>query len=306
MSTKETVLITGGSGLVGTRLSQLLIEEGYNVIHMGRKKARKGTIIAYQWDLENKTIEVEALLRADHIIHLAGAGVVDSRWTDERKKEIISSRVDTLGLLISELKRKDFRPKTLVSASAVGYYGNRGTELVDENTSAGNDFLADVCKAWEAAAQPVTDLGTRLVILRTGIVLSTQGGALPQTAKPIQFGIGATLGDGKQYVPWIHIDDLCQQYIFAIKNEKLEGIYNATAPQPVTNKEFTESIADALGKKTIAAPAPAFVLRLAMGEMADAVLGGQRTSSMKIQDAGFAFKYPLVVPALRDVYERKV
>lgn len=306
MSTTETVLITGGSGLVGTRLSQLLMDEGYNVIHLGRKKARKGSIITYQWDLDNQTIEVEALLRADHIIHLAGAGVADSRWTDERKKEIISSRVDTLGLLIRELKRKDFHPKTLVSASAVGYYGNRGTELVDENTSAGNDFLADVCKTWEAAAQPITELGTRLVILRTGIVLSTQGGALPQTAKPIQFGIGATLGDGKQYVPWVHIDDLCQQYIFAIKNEKVEGIYNATAPQPVTNKEFTESIADALGKKTIAAPAPAFVLRLAMGEMADAVLGGQRTSSMKIQDAGFAFKYPLVVPALQDVYERKV
>ncbi len=306
MSTMETVLITGGSGLVGTRLSQLLIEEGYNVIHLGRKKARKGNIITYQWDVDSQTLEVEALLRADHIIHLAGAGVMDGRWTEERKKEIIRSRVATAKLLIDQLKKNDFHPKTFVSASAVGYYGNRGSELLDENATAGTDFLAEVCKAWEAAVQPVKELGTRLVINRIGIVLSSQGGALPQTAKPIQFGIGATLGDGKQYVPWIHIDDLCRQFIFSIKNEKLEGVYNATAPQPVTNKELTESIATALGKKTLSAPAPAFVLRLAMGEMADAILGGQRTTSMKIQDAGFGFQHPILVPALQDIYERKV
>lgn len=306
MSTTETVLITGGSGLVGTRLSQLLLDAGYQVIHLGRKKARKGSIITYQWNIAEKTIEVEALLRADHIVHLAGAGVVDARWTPARKAEIISSRVDTATLLIEQLKQNNLAPKTWVSASAVGYYGNRGQELVDETAAPGNDFLAEVCKAWETAVQPVRQLGTRLVINRIGIVLSTQGGALPQTAKPIQFGIGASLGDGTQFVPWVHIDDLCRQFIFAIQNPKLEGIYNATAPTPVTNKELTESIAEALGKKTIPAPAPAFVLRLAMGEMADAILGGQRTSSMKIQDAGFTFQHPILVPALKDVYERKV
>lgn len=302
----ETVLITGGSGLVGSRLSELLLEKGYNVIHLGRKKARNGSIITYQWDIENQTIEIEALLRADHIIHLAGAPVVEKRWSEERKKEILNSRVESARLLINKLKAENLHPKTFVSASAVGYYGNTGGALVDENAPAGNDFLADVCQAWEASVQPAKELGARLVINRIGIVLSSKGGALPQTAKPIQFGIGASLGDGKQFVPWVHIDDLCNLFLYAIQNEKMEGVYNATAPTPVTNKELTESIAEALGKKTISAPAPAFVLRMAMGEMADAVLGGQRTSSMKAQDAGFSFKHPLLVPALRDVYDRKV
>lgn len=299
-------MITGGSGLVGTRLTQLLQDEGYNVIHLGRQKQRKGPVLTYKWDIAEQTVEVEAILRADHIIHLAGAGVADKRWTEERKQEILRSRVDSAQLLINELKKNKIRPITFVSASAVGYYGNTGNELVDENHAAGTDFLAEVCIAWENAVQPITELGTRLVILRTGIVMSSQGGALPQTAKPIQFGIGASLGDGNQFVPWIHIDDLCRLYIHAIKNTKLQGIYNATAPTPVTNKELTDSIAEALGKKTISAPAPPFVLRLALGEMADTLLGGQRTSSMKAQDAGFTFKHPQLVPALKDIYERKV
>lgn len=306
MSTTETVLITGGSGLVGTRLSQLLLEKGYNVIHLGRKKSRSGNVLTYQWDIKNQTIEVEALLRADHIIHLAGAGVVDSRWTDERKKEIISSRVDSANLLFAELKKLQLKPISFISASAVGYYGNTGSTLITEDAEPGNDFLAEVCIAWENAAKQFEEIGSRVVIMRTGIVLTSKGGALPKTAAPIKFGIGATLGDGTQFVPWIHIDDLCREYIFAIKTEKVKGIYNATAPQPVTNQELTESIGDALGKKTINAPAPAFVLKLAMGEMAAAVLGGQRTSSMKIQDAGFSFKYPQVVPALKDIFERGV
>lgn len=306
MSAKETVLITGGSGLVGSRLSQLLMEEGYNVIHLGRKKSRNGSILTYLWDLDEKTVEVEALLRADHIVHLAGAGVADARWTDERKKEIISSRVDSAQLLFDELKKLQLKPISFISASAVGYYGNTGATLVSEDAEPGNDFLAEVCIAWENAANLFEELGSRVAILRTGIVLSEKGGALPKTAAPVKFGIGATLGDGTQYVPWIHIDDLCRQYIYAIKNDKVKGAYNATAPQPVTNKEFTESIADALGKKTINAPAPAFVLRLAMGEMADAVLGGQRTSSMKMQEAGFTFNYPQIYPALKDIFERKV
>jgi uncharacterized protein (TIGR01777 family) len=232
--------------------------------------------------------------------------VVEKRWSEERKKEILNSRIESARLLINKLKTANLHPKTFVSASAVGYYGNTGGALVDENAPAGNDFLADVCQAWEASVQPAKELGTRLVINRIGIVLSSKGGALPQTAKPIQFGIGASLGDGKQFVPWVHIDDLCNLFLYAIQNEKMEGVYNATAPTPVTNKELTDSIAEALGKKTISAPAPAFVLRMAMGEMADAVLGGQRTSSMKAQDAGFSFKYPLLVPALREVYARKV
>lgn len=306
MSAKETVLITGGSGLVGARLSQLLLDAGYQVIHLGRKKSRSGSILTYQWDLKKGTIEVEALLRADHIVHLAGAGVVDSRWTDDRKKEILSSRVDSANLLLAELKKLQLKPITFVSASAVGYYGNTGSALVSEDAEPGNDFLAEVCTAWENAAKQFEEIGSRVVMLRTGIVLSTKGGALPKTAAPVKFGIGATLGDGTQYVPWIHIDDLCRQYIYAIQHEKMKGIYNATAPQPVTNKEFTESIGDALGKKTINAPAPAFVLKLAMGEMAIAVLGGQRTSSMKIQDAGFTFQFAQVVPALKDVFERGV
>jgi uncharacterized protein (TIGR01777 family) len=306
MSTKETVLITGGSGLVGARLSQLLLEAGYQVIHLGRKKSRSGSILTYQWDLKKGIIEVEALLRADHIVHLAGAGVVDSRWTDDRKKEIISSRVDSANLLLAELKKLQLKPITFVSASAVGYYGNTGSALVTEDAVPGNDFLAEVCTAWESAAKQFEEIGSRVVVLRTGIVLSTKGGALPKTAAPVKFGIGATLGDGTQYVPWIHIDDLCRQYIYAIQNEKMKGIYNATAPQPVTNKEFTDSIGDALGKKTINTPAPAFVLKLAMGEMAIAVLGGQRTSSMKIQEAGFTFNFPQVLPALKDVFERGV
>jgi uncharacterized protein len=298
------ILITGGSGLVGTRLSEMLIDQGYEVAHLSRKPDKYSHYKAFRWDVHRGEIDENAITYADYIVHLAGAGLADEKWTKERKREIISSRVDSAQLLLDNLRQHEHHVKGFISASGIGIYGDSGDKLMSEESSYGEDFLAEVCKAWEAAAWQIKPLGIRTVILRTGIALSDKGGALPQIARPIKFMAGAPLGSGQQYMSWIHIDDLCRLYIRAIEDPQFEGVYNAVAPHPVTNKEFTESLAKAVHRPLVLPKVPSFALNLMLGEMSDVVLTGQRVSANKVLQTGFSFEYNYLDEALASFYKK--
>ncbi|MDX2306019.1 MAG: TIGR01777 family oxidoreductase [Microscillaceae bacterium] len=299
----KNILITGGTGLVGQRLTALLQQKNYQVSYLSRSRNTSGAIQTYQWDIPQGKIDEEALQKADYIIHLAGAGVADKSWTAERKKVILESRTQSTLLLYSELKRLDLHPKAFISASAIGYYGlDTGDALLYEDSQAGNDFLAQVTQAWEDAIDKVSTLGIRTAKLRIGIVLSNHGGALPKIVQPIRYGLGAALGTGKQYMSWIHIDDLCRMFIYALENQALEGVYNAVASSPVSNAEFTQVAAQVLHRPLLLPAVPAFALKMALGEMAGIVLGGNRVSNDKIKKSGFSFQFEHLQEALSDLY----
>jgi len=300
---KGTVLITGGTGLVGKRLTQMLKAKGYSVMYLSRSKRQIEGVEVCHWDVKNGKIAVEALEKADYIIHLAGASVAGSRWTDAYKKEIMESRTRSTQLIRDSLQANKLTPKAFIAASATGFYGDTAGKMVDENAQAGNDFLAEVCIAWEEETKQVTELDIRTVIVRIGVVLSEKGGALPQMAMPVKFFAGAPLGSGKQYVPWIHLDDLCQIFIHAMENMEISGIYNGVAPNSVTNEELTKSIAQALHRPMWPIGVPKILLKGVVGEMSDTVLANTRVSAEKIQKTGFAFDYPKIDPALRNLLQ---
>ncbi len=298
----KIVLVTGGTGLVGTRLTSLLTEKGYQVRYLSRNPGKVSEVESFSWDIDRQTIDEKALDGVDYIIHLAGAGVADKKWTIQRKKEILQSRTKSTEVLRSALANKDHQVKAFISASAVGYYGwDTGGVWKKEDSRFGDDFLATVTKSWEAEVDQVEKLGIRVAMLRIGIVLSDKGGALKELTKPIKWGAGAALGKGDQYMSWIHLDDLCKMFIHALENDTIQGIYNAVAPNPVTNKELSKLSAKVLGKPFFLPNVPGFVLKLVLGEMASMVLGGNRVSSEKIQNDGFTFTYPEVEPALNDL-----
>lgn len=303
----STILIAGGTGLLGARLSHLLKEKGHTVLHLSRTKNLGAEFPAYHWDLERQAIDAEALDRADHLINLAGAGIADKRWADERKKLIISSRVDAANLLRKAIEEKRTKAKSYISASAIGYYGNRGDQLLSETDPPGGEgFLPESVVAWEKAIGGVASTGIRTVAFRIGIILSTRGGALEKMLLPFKFFSGTYFGDGKMYYSWVHIDDMARMFIYAIENEKMSGTYNGVAPHPATNKEIIVACKRALGKFALIAPAPAAALRLAMGEMADMILDSARVSSARIEEAGFKFHFPELLPALKDLLARKI
>ncbi|MDX5418464.1 MAG: TIGR01777 family oxidoreductase [Hymenobacteraceae bacterium] len=297
------ILITGGSGLIGTRLSEMLIDQGYEVAHLSRNPDKFSHYKSFRWDVKEPYLDDNAITYADYIIHLAGAGLADEKWTNSRKKEILRSRVDSAQLLLDSLRKSDHHVKGFISASGVGIYGDAGDQLMSEESTYGEDFLAEVCKAWEASVWQIKDLGIRTVILRTGIVLSDKGGALPQMAKPVKLMAGAPLGSGRQYMSWIHIDDLCRLYIRAIEDTHFEGVYNAVAPHPVTNKEFTKELAEAVHRPLVLPKVPSFAVNLMLGEMSDVVLTGQRVSANKVMHTGFTFEYNYLEEALESFYE---
>lgn len=303
MQNIKTVLITGASGLIGTQLSQMLSAKGYIVVHLGRKSTRKSVYPTFFWDVEKGEIDTNAFKNVDAIVHLAGAGVADSRWTEDRKRQIINSRVNSGRLLHETLKNTPNQVKVFVSASAVGYYGNRYQEVLTETAQPTNEFLSRTTQNWEDASAQMAELGIRTVILRIGIVLSEKGGALPQTALPLKMRIGTYFGSGKQYYSWIHIDDVCTAFIHALQTPSMCGVYNAVAPKPVTNKEFVRNIAVAMGKPAVFVPAPAFILQLAMGEMAHLVLDSAYVSADKLIESGFIFEYPKIELALKEIYK---
>ena len=300
-----TVLIGGGSGLLGSRLSQLLKERDYEVIHLSRKEDLNKPFPRYKWDLKKGLIDPRAVEKADYVINLAGAGIADKRWSDARKRLIIESRVKST-LLLKEAFAERKKLKAFISASAIGYYGDRGTEWLDEKSPAGSGFLAESTSAWENAISQIDTSDFRTVVLRIGIVLSKQGGALPKMLLPLSFGTATYFSSGDQYFSWIHIDDLCRMFIMSIEDDKMKGVYNAVAPNPVTNLQMMKDIVEALEKQAIFLPAPAFALRLGMGEMADVVLSSARVSAEKVLKAGFEFNFPELIPAIQDLEERDI
>lgn len=296
----KKILITGASGLVGTRLTEMLLENGHQVSHVGRSK-KAGRVPSFVWDVDKNEIEPEALAGVDTIIHLAGAGVAEKRWNENRKKEILESRTKSSALLYNLLKKGNHSVKSFVSASAIGYYGFCLDERIStEESKPGTDYLAQVTKQWEESVDQISELGLRVTKLRIGIVLSNKGGALQEMARPIRYGAGAPLGTGNQYLSWIHIDDLCALFAKAAEDEKMHGAYNAVCDW-VTNKEITKSIAQILKKPLWLPPVPAFMMRIIVGEMAMIVVNGSKVSSDKIRETSFVFQYADLEKALVDL-----
>lgn len=300
---KEIILITGASGAIARTLSKKL-ENEYSIRFLTRKKEADNE---FEWDLENQIVDENAFENVSHIIHLAGANISEKRWTDDRKKELISSRVDSAKLILNTLKKKNLKLKSFISASGINYYGTKTTDKIfTENNDSGNDFLSEVVVVWEKAADEfkVENIAERVVKIRTAVVLSKTEGALEKMMTPIKFGIGSPLGSGKQYMPWIHIEDICSIYEFALKNPEVEGAFNASAPQHTTNENLTKLIAQVLKKPLFMPNVPAFILKLIFGELTDALLEGSRASSEKIQKAGFQFKFPDLKMALEDLLKK--
>jgi uncharacterized protein len=303
---KKTVLITGGTGLVGRRLTELLLQRNYRVAYLSRSSHSIPDVSVYEWDTKKEAVDPRALDSMDYLIHLAGAGIADERWTDERKKVIVNSRTETIELLAHIMKAQGQRPEAFISSSAIGYYGaDTGQQRHTEQSPPGDDFMADVCVKWEASADTVADLGVRTVKIRTGVVLSEKDGALPRMAAPARFGFGAPLGSGQQWMSWIHIDDLCAMYIEALENKDWEGVYNGVASPPATNAELTKKICKVLNRPQWLPNVPAFALRMAFGEMADVVLGSSYVENARLQKTGFTYQYPDLEPALKNLLTGK-
>ena len=301
----NNVLITGGTGLIGEALTNLLLEKGYKVAYLSRTAGEKNGIISFKWDLHNSYIDEKAIEWADYIIHLAGTSVANKRWSDDRKKEIIFSRTKGVELIANILLSKNYKLKAFISSSGIAYYGiDTKDKWVDEDSEKGDGFLADVVEKWEEVIYQISNLGIRCAALRTGVVLSNKGGALSQLAAPVKLGFGAALGSGEQFLPWIHIEDLCKQFLFVIENQHIEGILNAVAPNPLNNKDFTKVVAQVLHKPLWLPNAPGFVLRIVLGEMADIVLGGNRVKPKRFVEEGFIFHYPELKPALKQLFKK--
>jgi uncharacterized protein len=296
------ILISGGSGLVGTELSKMLKAKGHGVRILSRKKSNEHEYVL--WNIAQGTIDKDALNGVDAIIHLAGEGIADGPWTDDRKVSIIESRVNSTRLLLTELQKGNHSVKAFISSSATGYYSERGDELLFEDAMPAKDFLGTTCVLWEQEVNKIAKLGIRTVKLRTGIVLTLDGGALKKMILPFKFGLGSALGDGKQWMSWIHIKDLCEMYMYALEQEKMQGEYNAVAPNPVPNYEFSKELANVMNRAFWAPKVPAFILKLIFGEMSAVVLGSTRASSTKIEKAGFKFEFANLREALKDLLKK--
>jgi uncharacterized protein (TIGR01777 family) len=299
-----TVLISGGSGLVGKHLGKSLQERGFDIILLSRSKKNKEHVPSYLWDLAKGEIDSEAIASADYIIHLSGANIGEKRWTPARKEEIKASRINSGQLILDEVKRQNKNLQAFISASATGYYGSiTSREEFGENHPPGEDFLGQICSDWEKMADRFKDEGIRTVKIRTGVVLTREGGALAKMAMPIKFGLAAALGNGKQFLPWIHIEDLCGIYIRAVEDAQMSGAYNAVAPEQLTNREFTRALAKVFNKTLWLPNVPAFVLKIVFGKMSEILLQGSRVSSDKIQKAGYRFSFPHLNGALKNLLQ---
>jgi uncharacterized protein (TIGR01777 family) len=299
---KKNVLISGGSGFIGRNLTTLLLAKGYSVSILSRsEKQNKGDVFYYKWDVAKQTIDDEAILKADYIIHLAGENIAEKRWTAKRKAAIIDSREKSTQLLYSVLKKHYKKLDAFVSASAVGIYGAvNGEEICTEDMKPANDFLGYTCQKWEDSIDFIENLNIRTVKIRTGLVLGKNDGFLKKLIPLFKYRLGSALGSGKQYMPWIHVDDLCAIYLQAISDASMEGPYNAAICDNTTNTVFSKTLARVFGYSIWLPNVPAFVLKLVMGEMAKIVLTGRRVSSDKMEQTGFKFKFNNLEEALRN------
>jgi uncharacterized protein len=294
------VLVTGASGLVGTKLIPALKAEGQQVLRMVRTTPKDKASEIF-WSPQGGALGAGDLEGLNAVVHLAGENLAEGRWTEEKKRNIRESRVKGTRLISETLAKLKAKPDVLVSASAVGFYGDRGDEILDERSSSGDDFLAEVCREWELATEAAAQSGVRVVNLRFGVILSPDGGALAKMLTPFRLGVGGKIGSGDQYMSWIAIDDAVGAIMHALTNEALRGPVNVVAPEAVTNRDFTKALGHALSRPTIF-PVPAFAARLAFGEMADAtLLSSQRVEPAVLKETGFRFQYPKLEDALRHV-----
>ena len=309
------VLISGGTGLIGTKLTSHLTEEGHEVIILSRNTGAVSSDPAITfsfWDVSKKIIDVDTVLKADHIIHLAGAGVMDKKWTKEYKKQIADSRSKTASLIIKVLKEHTHHVKTFVSASAIGWYGADSDPLIHKDGFAETDpavgnFLGETCMQWENSVDDVKPLGIRLVKLRTGIVLGNEGGMFKEITRPLKFGVAAIPGDGGQIVSWIHIDDICRMYMEAIENNEASGVYNAVAPVPVSYKKIMMTTAEKMRNKFfIPIHIPEFFLKLFLGKRSIEIIKSATVSCKKMKSLGFTFLYPAIESAVDDLVKNKM
>lgn len=297
------ILITGATGLVGKKLVPELQKLGHTIAVLSRKQTQIKDAKVYLWDVYKQQIDESALNGIDTIIHLAGEGIGDKKWTDERKKQLIDSRVQSAKLLYKTIKATNAPIKSFISASAVGFYGDRGEEILAEQSLPGDGFLADCCTAWEDAVTEGAELGIRVVKIRIGLILSKEDGALATIEKPIKFFVGAALGSGKQWMPWIHLNDIVGIFTKAVTDETLSGAYNACAPVPVTNKLLTKRIAYFLNRPVWPFNVPKFALKTLLGEMSVLPLMSNNTSSQKILDTGYQFEFVNLEDALKEIYQ---
>jgi len=297
---KSTILIAGGSGLIGSRLTEMLHSQGHTVRLLSRSPKGIGQFF---WNPATDEMDAEALQDVDYVVNLAGAGIADKRWTAARKKELIESRVKSAALLYRTMAGMAKRPKAYLSASAVGIYGNSGETWMREDTPPVDlSFMVECCQSWESSADEMLLLGIRTVKFRIGVVLAKEGGALAEIVKPLRFGLGAYFGNGQAWWPWIHRDDVCRAFIWAIENQAVEGVFNLCTPDPARGKDLVKATAKAMKQPAVFLPAPAFVLRLIFGEMSAVILNSNRVSSEKLTQAGFEFQWPELNAALIDIF----
>lgn len=306
------IAITGATGLVGKKLTTTLLEryqgkEALEVRIISRQKTisfNSKQVKSFVWNPENNSIDHEALKDVDIVVHLAGEGVADGRWTDKRKKRIRDSRIHGTNLLMQELKSLSSIPKKFISASAIGIYGDKGNKSLDESSALGEGFLAELCKDWESGVQNHGIAGMKAYSLRIGIVLAKEGGALSKMLPPFKLGVGGILGNGQQHMSWIHINDLVGQIIFLIENDCSVGVYNAVAPSAVTNYQFTKTLGKVLKRPTLF-PAPAFGLKVIFGEMSEILLASQLVHPIAFLKAGYKFQFHSLETALENLLTKK-
>jgi hypothetical protein len=298
------VIITGGTGLIGRQLAANLHQDKHEVIVLSRNPNQPAKLPAgvrvERWDGRSAADWGRWADGTGAIVNLAGAGIADSRWSDERKREIIASRVDAGKAVVEAVQAASVKPAVVIQSSAVGYYGSRDSEVLTEQSQPGNDFLADVCVDWEKSTEAVEALGVRRAVIRTGIVLSTEGGALPKMLLPFKFFAGGKLGSGQQYFPWIHMADQVGAIRFLIDNAQASGPFNLAAPNPPTNADFVKAVGEAMGRPSVM-PAPGFALKAAFGEMSTVLLDGQRAEPQHLLALGYRFRFTDPVAALKDV-----
>ena len=307
-----TYLITGGTGMVGTELTEILISSGHEVIVLTRrKKESKVANLSYAvWDIDRVAIEEGVISNVDYIIHLAGENVAAERWSAKRKQAILDSRVKSGECMVKALKNNPHKVKAIVAASAIGWYGpDTKDSLINgfkEDADCYTDFLGTTCLAWEQSMKGINNLGIRLVTLRIGIVLSNKGGALKEFMKPLRFGLAVSMGSGKQMISWIALTDLCRLILFSLDNESMMGAYNAVSPKPVSNKTLVDTLRKTMGNKlTIPISAPSFLLKLMLGEMSIEILKSVTVSAKKVEKTGFRFIYPDIKEAIKAIVEKK-
>ena len=302
---KSKILITGGSGLVGRHLTSVLLEKGYSVVHLSRNQGQFGRVRVYRWDPTMGILDPMALDGVDYIIHLAGANIGEKRWSEKRRKEIVSSRVDSALLLHRIVIENNISLKAFISASAVGYYGSATTDKIyTEQDQPASDFLASTCRQWEGAADTFEKSGTRTLKIRSAVVLDYNDSALRRLMMPAKFGFLVRLGNGRQYMPWIHIKDLCGIYLKAIEDPNLSGAVNAVSPQHVSHYEFMKALSSNMKKPVFPVNVPSFILSSVLGEMSSVVLKGSRISSERISETGFKFSFGNLDDALADLLIR--